>query len=387
MPVDVARILPFAVDTWTPASSLKRHRFLTHAHRDYLVGIATAAAASIYATRLTILIALRICPDLDRAAFVEMEAGAPPLRVPDPDGDFTVAAFDANHCPGAVMFLFESPAFGTILHTGDCRLTPECLHTLPLQVQGRVDYVYLDCTFARCPLPFPSKEDSIRQVINCIWRHPNAPAVYLACDMLGQEDVLIEVSRTFGSKIHVDVDKTPDCHANLSLVAPDILTADAAASRFHVMAFPGLAERAAEILALARARGQPEPLIPMRDEVGVWHVCLSMHSSRDELERALEVVRPRWVVSTTPPVMAMDLSYVKKHCSLSRFAPDDPIWKVLGITTDAMSRTVVTGSPPQSSVETIEKSEVAVTCSVEEFGSDESRQVVEVAAEPTLESS
>ncbi|KAK3120818.1 hypothetical protein QOZ80_8BG0642150 [Eleusine coracana subsp. coracana] len=362
MPVDVARILPFAVDTWTPASSLKRHRFLTHAHRDYLVGIATAAAASIYATRLTILIALRICPDLDRAAFVEMEAGAPPLRVPDPDGDFTVAAFDANHCPGAVMFLFESPAFGTILHTGDCRLTPECLHTLPLQVQGRVDYVYLDCTFARCPLPFPSKEDSIRQVINCIWRHPNAPAVYLACDMLGQEDVLIEVSRTFGSKIHVDVDKTPDCHANLSLVAPDILTADAAASRFHVMAFPGLAERAAEILALARARGQPEPLI----------------------------VRPSaqwWVVSTTPPVMAMDLSYVKKHCSLSRFAPDDPIWKVLGITTDAMSRTVVTGSPPQSSVETVEKSEVAVTCSVEEFGSDESRQVVEVAAEPTLESS
>ncbi|GJN12636.1 hypothetical protein PR202_ga30931 [Eleusine coracana subsp. coracana] len=246
------QILPFVVDTWTPASSLKRHRFLTHAHRDHLVGISTDA------TCLTILITLRIYPDIHRAAFVELEAGAPPLRVPDPDDDFTVTAFDANHCTSAVVFLFEGPAFGTILHTGDCRLTPDCLHALPLQ-RG-IDYVYLDCTFARCPLYFPSKEDSIRQVINCIWRHPNAPVVYLACDMLGQEDVLIEVSRTFGSKIHVVRDKTPDCHANLSLVAPDILTFDPT-SRFHVMPFSRLTERTAEILALARARGQPEPLI------------------------------------------------------------------------------------------------------------------------------
>jgi DNA cross-link repair 1A protein len=98
MPIDVPRGLPFAVDMWTPSSALKRHRFLTHAHRDHLTGITTAAA--IYATRLTVLITLHYFPQLDRAAFVELEAGAPPLRVPDPDGDFTVTAFDANHCPG-----------------------------------------------------------------------------------------------------------------------------------------------------------------------------------------------------------------------------------------------------------------------------------------------
>lgn len=63
------------------------------------------------------------------------------------------------------MFLFEG-AFGSILHTGDCRLTPDCLHALPLSDPSRrIDYVYLDCTFVRCPLAFPSKEDSIRQVL------------------------------------------------------------------------------------------------------------------------------------------------------------------------------------------------------------------------------
>jgi DNA cross-link repair 1A protein len=115
MPIEMPRGLPFAVDTWTPASSLKRHRFLTHAHRDHLAGIAATSAVSastsspVYTSRLTILVALRIFPQLDRAAFVELDVGDPPLRVPDPDGDFTVTALDANHCPG--QFAAPPPHF------------------------------------------------------------------------------------------------------------------------------------------------------------------------------------------------------------------------------------------------------------------------------------
>lgn len=226
------------------------------------------------------------------------------------------------------------------------------------------------------------------QVINCIWEHPNAPTVYLVSDMLGQEDILIEVSRAFGSKIYVDRDKNSECYHTLSLVAPEILTEDAS-SRFQVIEFPRLSERAMEMLALARARQQPEPLIirpstqwyahyaapetslkqkpaltePMRDEFGVWHVCLTMHSSREELEQALRFLQPKWVISTTPPCLAMDLAYVKKHCFLSRLSPDDPIWNLLRI---PHGNATVTGSPAITTVEAIKQREEQVsedTCS------------------------
>jgi DNA cross-link repair 1A protein len=83
------------------------------------------------------------------------------------------------------MFLFEGP-FGAVLHTGDCRLTADCLSALMPFLARRVDYLFLDCTFARCPLQFPTKEDSIRQVSSC--RHPAAPHPNSAnCDPIRAE--------------------------------------------------------------------------------------------------------------------------------------------------------------------------------------------------------
>ena len=166
---------------------------------------------------------------------------------------------------GAVMFLFEGQ-FGAILHTGDCRLTSDCVQNLPMKYIVkkreenicRLDFVFLDCTFSKCFLKLPSKESAIQQVallrlicsgcsdnrdnynremiqwlqvIACIWKHPHAPYVYLACDLLGHEDILVEVSRTFGLKIYID--RKLDCFKALSLTAPEIITDDPS-SRFQV---------------------------------------------------------------------------------------------------------------------------------------------------------
>lgn len=41
---------------------------------------------------------------LDESLFVNIEVGDS-IVIRDPDGDFTVTAFDANHCPGISSFV------------------------------------------------------------------------------------------------------------------------------------------------------------------------------------------------------------------------------------------------------------------------------------------
>lgn len=70
------------------------------------------------------------------------------------------------------MFLFEGK-FGNILHTGDCRLSPECLQNLPEKYIGkkgkephcRLDCVFLDCTFGSFSQRMPSKHFAVQEVL------------------------------------------------------------------------------------------------------------------------------------------------------------------------------------------------------------------------------
>lgn len=116
-----------------------------------------------------------------------------------------------------------------------------------------------------------------------------------------------------------------------------------------MVGFHQLYDRAIKELAEARENLQPEPLFirpstqwyaisarnqkpslteAEQDEFGIWHVCFSIHSSHDELEQALQLLQPHWVISTTPPCFAIELSYVKKHCFKTRLTADDPLWKI-----------------------------------------------------------
>lgn len=73
------------------------------------------------------------------------------------------------------MFLYEGK-FGNLLHTGDCRLTIECLQQLPLKYVGtpgkepkcQLDCIFLDCTFGQSPLKMPSRQAAIQQVLTPI---------------------------------------------------------------------------------------------------------------------------------------------------------------------------------------------------------------------------
>ncbi|KAI4326135.1 hypothetical protein MLD38_031478 [Melastoma candidum] len=267
MPVEMPRRLPFSVDKWTASSLRKRHRFLTHAHRDHSVGIFKYSSFPLYCTSLTRTLLLHQFPQR------------------------MLSKEDASN--------FRRCDVPVLRRVRGC--DPNC----------RLDFVYLDCTFGKYYQSIPGKHLAIKQVVNCIWNHPNAPVVYLSCDLLGQEDILAKVSQTFGSKIYVDKAAHPQCHLALTLTFPDIISDDAS-SRFHLFgAFPRLQDRAQAMILEAQENSRPEPLIicpstqwyacevvysksdvklrqrfdaAVKDQYGVWHVCYSIHSSRDELE-------------------------------------------------------------------------------------------------------
>ncbi|GLC64651.1 hypothetical protein PLESTF_000188800 [Pleodorina starrii] len=155
------------------------------------------------------------------------------------------------------MLLFQG-CFGNILHTGDCRFTPEVVRAVQEALRGdceceyereygngatpgwgcgcscggaeRLDLLYLDCTFADLPLDFPSREEAVRHAEQLIrgWpggagsscggggggaaaagqmsglrRSSSLRRVFLSSDLLGTEPLLAMAGRVFGQPLYV----------------------------------------------------------------------------------------------------------------------------------------------------------------------------------------
>ena len=76
---------------------------------------------------------------------------------------------EANHCPGAVMFIIKLTSGTTVLHTGDFRVSPD-MESYPefWQLDFRVDTLYLDTTYCRPEYDFPSQSDVIEKTVELV---------------------------------------------------------------------------------------------------------------------------------------------------------------------------------------------------------------------------
>ncbi len=249
---------PIVVDDFTSAPVLAQAPnttlafFLTHYHKDHIRGLTPAfTRGTIYTTKVTralLLIDLPRLRPLLRTFDVE-EKTAVTLSSGGGNGDggaskgggggstytFYVTAFDANHCPGAVILLFHLPSsisagaatsspYRALLHTGDMRYDPLRFHSpLLLSAVNHVDTLYLDCTFFHpTSALFPTKAESIRLLITLIasyfkrhavqynnskaaaYFHPLLhPRVYIAADMLGTEEILLSLHAYFTHRMYV----------------------------------------------------------------------------------------------------------------------------------------------------------------------------------------
>uniref|UniRef100_A0A0D9XE40 20 kDa chaperonin, chloroplastic n=1 Tax=Leersia perrieri TaxID=77586 RepID=A0A0D9XE40_9ORYZ len=117
------------------------HWFLTHFHVDHYQGLTKSFChGKIYCSSVT-------------ASLVHYKIGIPwdrlhvlPLNEKITIAGVSLTCFDANHCPGAVIILFEPPNGKAVLHTGDFRFSSEMANNCVLR-SSPIHTLILDTTY------------------------------------------------------------------------------------------------------------------------------------------------------------------------------------------------------------------------------------------------
>ncbi|XP_010672310.2 DNA cross-link repair protein SNM1 isoform X1 [Beta vulgaris subsp. vulgaris] len=194
---------PFRVDAFRYLRRDCSHWFLTHFHIDHYQGLTRSFAyGKVYCSMIT-------------AKLVNAKIGIPweklqvmPLNQKINVAGIDVTCYDANHCPGSVIILFEPPNGKAVLHTGDFRFNEEMANTLS-QLGGHINALILDTTYCSPQYNFPKQEVVVQFVIEAIQAESfNSKTLFLIGSYtVGKERIFIEVARVLRKKIHVPAAK------------------------------------------------------------------------------------------------------------------------------------------------------------------------------------
>ncbi|KIW87318.1 uncharacterized protein Z519_11954 [Cladophialophora bantiana CBS 173.52] len=207
--------------------------FLSHVHSDHLLGLESVKMPFVYCSATTKRILLNMEKYPHRINFAKgiLEARKQHYRhlktvlrtLPmstatelelGPKSTIRVTLLDANHCPGAVMFLIEGED-KAILYTGDIRAESWWVNSivqnpvlLPYACGLRhLDCIYLDTTFATREEPysnFPTKAEGLKELLEKVSQCSPETTFYFRGWTLGYENVWIALSNVLQSRVHVD---------------------------------------------------------------------------------------------------------------------------------------------------------------------------------------
>ncbi|XP_078053902.1 5' exonuclease Apollo isoform X3 [Mustelus asterias] len=205
----------------------------------------------------------------------------------------TVTLIDSNHCPGSVMFLFDG-YFGTVLYTADFRYTPAMFSHPPLNIEKRIDILYLDNTNCDPESMVPSRQEATEQIKAIINAHPEHNVV-IGLYNLGKESLLIELALAFKTWIVVSPRRL-QMFQLLGLC--DVFTSEMGAGRIQVV-------DQNEINHFNMVKwNQMCPtiaIIPTSRRIKVWHrdvhvIPYSDHSSFQELHEFVAKLKPCTII-------------------------------------------------------------------------------------------
>ncbi|KAH9959524.1 hypothetical protein BGW80DRAFT_1183450 [Lactifluus volemus] len=247
----------------------------------------------------------------------------------------TLTLFDANHCPGAVMFLVEGDQ-GAVLHTGDFRAEPWFLdyirrnpflqpYLAPPNAQDGgqfdekcprtplskiLDSIYLDTASVLSTTVVPAKRCNPGLGL-LMALFPHQTTFFINAWTWGYEDILRAVARSFQSQIHVDRYK----HTIYSHVEDpflhSVITLDPSKTRFHACERFNRCPHANGVdvvyinpVTMDKVKWEQycaltESKLRAAQPVSVLLVPLSRHSPLQELRAFVSLFRPARVVPNT----------------------------------------------------------------------------------------
>ncbi|KAJ8370269.1 hypothetical protein SKAU_G00102970 [Synaphobranchus kaupii] len=309
-------LTPLAVDFWQVRKcSHVRLFFLSHMHSDHTVGLtSTWTNRPIYCSPTTAKL-LKLKLQVKQKWIHPLEVGGTHMLPLDDIGKetMTVSLIEANHCPGAVMFLFEG-YFGTILYTGDFRYTPAMLREPCLRAQMHIDVLYLDNTNCDPTRTLPSRQRATQQIKELIRAHPGHNVV-IGLYRLGKESLLVELALEFRTWVEVSSERLETL---MALELPDVFTTEPGAGRIRAVDRSGV--NAANLAAWNRKHPTlailptSHPAVSFHPSVHV--VPYSDHSSFQELEDFVSAIRPATlipIVGAYAPYFSTLLSPRKKR--------------------------------------------------------------------------
>ncbi|KAJ7457182.1 hypothetical protein B0H11DRAFT_1925119 [Mycena galericulata] len=281
------------------------------------------------------------------------------------DESVTITLFDANHCPGAVMFLIQG-AQGALLHTGDFRAEPWFLDSIThnpfLQpylalsdsqpdgpLSNTIEAIYLDTACVMSSAAVPTKAQATSGLVELMKLLPSNTYFFINSWTWGYEDVLKAISRAFRSRIHLDRYK----HSIYTNISDPLLrtigTRDEATTRFHACERFERCDYAAAAGPHQSRSQKGKPLVyvnPVTMDAARWNtylqetklriargevvtnllVPLSRHSPLPELQAFVSLFRPRRVVPNTliPGLHGLDWMCIDRMFAGSLAVPPPP---------------------------------------------------------------
>ncbi|XP_001869076.2 DNA cross-link repair 1A protein [Culex quinquefasciatus] len=288
------------------------HYFLSHFHADHYIGLKKSFDKPLIMSPITAsLVAAFI--NVDRVHYILLDLHETIVL----DG-VRITALDANHCPGAVLFLFQLPTGTNLLHTGDFRASP-AMEEYPEFWNMDIHTLYLDTTYLSTKYCFKdqweSVSDAVREVKTFLGRNIGRN-VLIVCGsyLVGKEKVWLELAARTGFRVWTEPNRRKAVDAvavECPLQTRGVIVDDPRDAQIHVLSMGKLAydelvaymdehpEREC-VLALRPSGWEKNSRPQYRGRINIVGIEYSEHSSYDELRRFVRFLRPREVISTVP---------------------------------------------------------------------------------------